>query len=308
MSDALRRLRRFERQARAALHLTERDVGLIRAVARHRFLRSTHLVSLAGGSAQAILRRLNLLFHHGFLDRPRIQLDYYTRGSKPMVYALSDRGARLLSERDGRDPDAVRWGGKNRRFGRIFLSHKLLVADVMVGLEVACRAPVPVRLIPPEAVVAASPEATRRGRLPVRFEVPVRYGGTLVRVGVVPDALFGLRYLNDDPGRNRSFFFLEADTGSMPVVRATLEQTSLYRKLLAYAAAFEAGAHTAVLGWKSFRVLFLTTSPERLLEANQRLGGGSRLFLFGTSEELATHGVLSMPWMSGRGERVRLGE
>ena len=55
--------------------LTSRDRELLRAVHRHRLLRSTHLTSLAGGSRQAILQRLQLLFHHGYLGRPPMQLD-----------------------------------------------------------------------------------------------------------------------------------------------------------------------------------------------------------------------------------------
>jgi hypothetical protein len=29
-----------------------------------------------------VLRRLQLLFHHGYLDRPRAQIDYYRAGSR----------------------------------------------------------------------------------------------------------------------------------------------------------------------------------------------------------------------------------
>ena len=46
--------------------------------------------------------RLLRLFHAGYVDRPRAQLDYYpTAGSSPIAYALADRGARLLIQRDG---------------------------------------------------------------------------------------------------------------------------------------------------------------------------------------------------------------
>ena len=33
----------------------------------------------------------------------------------------------------------VRWGEKNRAAGRIFLEHALLVTDVMIAIELACR-------------------------------------------------------------------------------------------------------------------------------------------------------------------------
>jgi hypothetical protein len=75
---------------------------IVRQLARHRFLRSTHIAALIGRSLDRTNDRLSRLFHAGYLDRPRAQLDYYpTAGSAPMVYALADRGARLLIERDG---------------------------------------------------------------------------------------------------------------------------------------------------------------------------------------------------------------
>jgi DNA-binding IclR family transcriptional regulator len=65
--------------------LTPRDLLILRAVYRHRLLRSTHLIALADGSRQTTLRRLQLLFHHGYLDRPPMQLDWYVRGSEPLA-------------------------------------------------------------------------------------------------------------------------------------------------------------------------------------------------------------------------------
>src|SRR4029077_14560963 len=85
-----------------AFRLTEDDVGIVRLLARHRFLRSTHIAALVGRSLDRTNDRLSRLYHAAYIDRPRAQLDYYpTTGSAPMVYALADRGARLLRERDG---------------------------------------------------------------------------------------------------------------------------------------------------------------------------------------------------------------
>ena len=66
------RLPRFKRALEiAAMQLTERDRKIIQQVGRHRFLRSRHIIALIGGSPQQLLRRLKLLFHHGYLERPR---------------------------------------------------------------------------------------------------------------------------------------------------------------------------------------------------------------------------------------------
>src|SRR5438128_6874923 len=105
----------------AGLRLTNDDVFIIRQIARHRFLRSTHIAVLVGRSLDRTNDRLSRLFHAGYIGRPRAQLDYYpTSGSAPIAYALADRGARLLIQRDGVDFPNVDWSRKNRDAGRPF--------------------------------------------------------------------------------------------------------------------------------------------------------------------------------------------
>src|SRR5438876_993467 len=70
------RLPRFERAATIApIELTKRDREIIRLVHRNRFLRSSHIVSLVGGSAQQLVRRLQLLFHHGYADQSEASVE-----------------------------------------------------------------------------------------------------------------------------------------------------------------------------------------------------------------------------------------
>src|SRR6266436_4989108 len=123
---------RFRRAAEPPpFRLTDDDVEIVRVGARYRLIRSTHIAALVGRSLDRTNDRLMRLFHAGYLDRPRAQLDYYpTSGSGPMVYALADRGARLLIERDGIDFANVEWTRKNREAGRPFIEHQLEIADL----------------------------------------------------------------------------------------------------------------------------------------------------------------------------------
>jgi len=289
--------------------LTPRDLDILRAVHRHRLLRSTQLMALLDGSRQATLRRLQLLFHHGYLDRPQMQLDWYARGSEPLVYALGNRGAEVLETEGVARRGGIRWDTKNRNVSRVFLHHSLAVAEVMVAFEVACRAHEGVRFIPPDEVLAGAPAETRRLRLPFRWQVEVRNGGKPHRLGVEPDRVFGLDFEGVPENRRRAYFYLEADRGTMPVRREGLAQTSFLRKLLAYQETWRQGIHRKHLDIPNFRVLTVTTSEERvrhLVAACRSLGGGgSRLFLFADQEALASH-LLTRPWVNGRGEAVRL--
>lgn len=108
-----RRKRRFVREVPEPFQLTERDIALVRHVSDHRFLRSTHLSELVQAPHKKICERLGSLFHAGYLDRPRGQLEAFRNGggSGPMVYALGPLGARLLRQ-FGVD-DTLDWRRKN---------------------------------------------------------------------------------------------------------------------------------------------------------------------------------------------------
>jgi hypothetical protein len=62
-----------------AFRLTDDDVKIVRQLARHRFLPSTHIAALVGRPLDRTNDRLSRLFHAGYLDRPRAQLDYYPK-------------------------------------------------------------------------------------------------------------------------------------------------------------------------------------------------------------------------------------
>src|SRR3954467_4337667 len=140
---------RFRRAATPPpFRLTEDDVEIVRVVARHRLIRSTHIAGLVGRSLDRTNDRLLRLFHAGYIDRPRAQLDYYpTFGSSPMIYALADRGVRLLKEWDGVDFRSHDWNRKNREAGRPFIEHQISIVDFQVRLRRAAQERADLRLI-----------------------------------------------------------------------------------------------------------------------------------------------------------------
>src|ERR1035441_3813952 len=114
------RLPRFKRAAVvASIRITERDRAIIRLVRRFRLLRSSHICSLIPSSRQQLTRRLQLLYHRGFLERPRAQLDYYHRGgSHHIVYGLGNKGASVLNQEPRSTPQRRDWNrSEERRVG-----------------------------------------------------------------------------------------------------------------------------------------------------------------------------------------------
>ena len=285
-----RRLKRFSRSALAgSLELTDRDRAILSLVARHRFLRSTHIIAFAGGSAQQISRRLQLLYHHGYLERPRAQLEYFHRGgSRHVVYGLGGKGAKLLAQEFGNAFGEQKWSEKNRTVGRMFMAHALLVSDVLVAFQLACNAGA-VRYIPQHELFPGG----------IRWSVTLDGGRKL---GVLPDAAFALERTKDDGTTERAYFFLEADRGTMPVTRKNLAQTSFRRKFLAYTATWSQGIHRTRFSLNRFRMLTVGTSNARLgalREECMKLKSGKGLFLFLHKDVLAEPASLLTPvWSS----------
>ena len=301
------RLPRFRRAPDIRpIQLTERDREIIRTVYRHRFLRSTHITALLGGSPAQLLRRLQLLFHHGYLERPRAQIDYFHRGgSQPIVYGIGSKGAAFLRQDSGSVRRDLNWSQKNRGIGRLFLEHALLISDVMVGFELVCRKSGRVRLLTGDHLPL--PHDLRNHREPFRWRVTLN---NRQKLGLIPDQVFALEFTDKLPGRSRAFFFLEADRATMPVMRQNLSQTSFFRKLLAYQATWRLGIHHSRFGFPRFRVLTVTSSPQRmenLVTACRGLERGHGLFLFADRRSLARVDPLNYDWKSGRSpETARL--
>lgn len=255
------RLPRFKRASEAAgsFQFTPRDLELLRHVAEHRFIKSEWLVKLVGGSRQQVLRRLNLLYHHGYLDRPHCQLDYYHQGgSRSIVYGLASRGAGRL-RRDLNMPfERMDWTTRNKHVGRLFLEHTLMVSDFMAALELECRNRSDMRLIYGGDLPQPKERANRREPFRWTVDLPGKR-----RVGVVPDKVFALDTTRTDGNTSRMVYFLEADRGTMPVDRRDLRQSCLLRKVKAYEATHASARHRELLGARRFSVLMLVPAAER---------------------------------------------
>lgn len=282
------------------MQLTSRDRDIVRQVFRHRFLRSSQIAALVGGSKQAVVRRLQLLYHHAYLERPRAQIEYYQQGgSRTLVYGITRRGAELLKATESGTNHAVDWDTKDHTVKRLFLEHALLISDVMVALELSCRRNGRVRLLNAEEL--ALPSGPHAHSKPFGWSVSIGGGAKL---GLIPDRVFALEFLDQPADRNRVYYFLEADRATMPVVRNNLRQTSFQRKLLAYEATWTQALHQKHLGFHRFRVLTVTTSIERLshlIEISRQLKRGQGLFLFTDMNSLlSASNPIALPWQGVR--------
>lgn len=299
-----RRRRRFVREEPLAFQLTDRDVAIVRLVAEHRFLSSTHISQLIEAPHKKVCDRLTGLFHAGYLDRPRAQFEHYREGggSSPMIYALGNRGAGLLDEPHRRERASINWAQKNASVGRQFISHTLAIADVRVALATSIRRHPGYSILNAETLLRLAPEETRRRERPWLLFSTVPHNGVQLQVGVEPDHAFGI----GDAKQSFRAFLVEVDRGTMPVARQQLAQSSFKRKILAYAQARRSLLHQHQFGWKTFRVLVVTSTKERadtILKTIRASAPEQEGFLFLVADRvsLAAADIIGYPWRDAKG-------
>lgn len=121
-----RRLPRFvraKRSHRPPLALQDRDLDLLKTAHEYRLISTPQYLTLfEEESRDGIYRRLQKLFHHGYLDR------IGSNPNAPLVYALGRRGAEVLEV-------AHRSGAGER-----YVEHRLMVGTFRIALARACRA------------------------------------------------------------------------------------------------------------------------------------------------------------------------
>jgi hypothetical protein len=286
--------RRSETSRAGQFALTPKDLDIIGAVARHRFLNSDQIARLFGeGRTRG---RLTELFHAGYLERPIRQRDLkikngeLTPGSIPTVYALSQDGARLLADERGA-PEAWRrrhWQRDNTDATRIYIAHTLGIANLRIALDIAAKTNPAVTLQHDAELARTIPRDFQQYPGRAFSMIPhIIQDGTRIDLAVDCDAAFAL---DDTTARRKGHYLVEIDMNTMPIERRkrdgslSFKGTSIMRKVVAYERAHELGLHKTLFGWPGFRVLIITTSAIHAANMAKAIaalnhGKGSRLFL-----------------------------
>lgn len=278
---------RFKRHRfrKPSLVLQERDCEIVRLVADYRVVSSEEIQAVVEGSDQTILRRLQKLYHAGYLDRPRRQIQ---RGNGKLVYALGLLGAQLVAERFKTGTTARDWSEKNRQLTVQFLEHALMVSRFRAVLTLACRSGGDVEIV-----------SWRQGN-ELRDEVVVEHADYRERIPVCPDAYFVLRLAREPEGRNKIHVFLECDRSTMTLKR-------MLTKLRGYWHYRNDGSAQNRFGMRNFLVMTLARTEERAANIRKTAGAvdasgrGLRMFLFGAEAECSLRApgrVLEPIWLT----------
>jgi len=292
--------------------ITSRDVEIVRRIDDLRCLTSEQIVRALRihepqTSHQHVLRRLQLLFGHHYLDRPHHQ-HFHVSAFAPTVYAVGREGVRLLSTATAPDPRQLWKAKKNRRITASFLRHTIETAEVMLAIEEhATRHQL--HLIDHSALRPLLPVDSQTLDMPFRFRVPAQLGVQHLTIHLQPDRVFSIAGLPDNQRLN---FALELDRGTEQLSARKLTHKSTFtRKIVGYDAAWRVGLYKSQLGMNGMRVLFVTTSLPRIkgmLTVQKKLIGDrlSSMFLYTTLDALNEHGPLAPIWTSTQQSGISL--
>ena len=285
--------------------LTARDIALLIACAAFRFATSVQLARIVGGSSQQIVRRLQFLFAHGYLDRPPgqfVHLAAFVEGSQPLIYALTRKGALKVAElghHAGIDPEHV--SQNNRSATSPFIAHTLAITEFMLAAESSCT-DAGLELIDQHRLIALTmPEATRKQRDPLRL--PIRCLGPdrkPTTIAAVPDRLFSIVR-----EKERTNYALEIDRGTERI------RNKFSLKHYAYLEAWRQDAFKTQWAFQRLRVATVTTSEKRIdnMLAAQRAttnDAAPGLFIYTTFERVAAEGILAPIWKSAEQDNLSL--
>ncbi|TDU80797.1 protein involved in plasmid replication-relaxation [Prosthecobacter fusiformis] len=284
------------------LILTERDLAILSAVGRHRFIQSHHLLKLIPGSRQHLIRRLGRLFHAGLLDRPVQQMYVRDKIGQKIAYCLTSQGLKVLSERASYQ--LLSLPRQKGITAALSLFHSLRVTDVLVAMEFAATARA-LAIRWPQEWPSGQSEIDRR---PVRLKwsVTLKTGREVLKTWQLPDGAFSLSSADGEP----RYYILEVDRGTMPVHRKGLSQSSFYRKILSYKETRRQGVLWSRFHIPAFRVLVVAESRRRLFSLQQATASTfknreSKMFLFAVASELLEQGdALSHGWETCSGKKV----
>lgn len=253
--------------------LTDRDLEIFRLMARYRYLSSAYIYAFVGGASETRFKeRLGDLFHEGFLDRPERQWEMASCRHRPVIHEIGTGASRVLEEQGiVEEPRTWLRAAATRQF-----AHSLMTCEILASIEIGIRRHPGLRFIPWPEILAKAPAETRMSAAPFRFPASTSSGE------IVPDGLFGLEYAANGVKAYR-FFAVEADRGTMPVIRSDSSQTSCVGKLAAYREFLLRRGYKGHLGIPNLLVLLITTGSHRLDEILRRFGdqaGGGSAFLF----------------------------
>ena len=275
--------KRLPKKARAkkppVFRITDRDVLLLKAACKHRYLTVDQIAWLfPDSSSRGLENRLRYLFHNKYLNR----IILHESVSHKLIYTMTEKAARLIADRDNISRQEVPWQRHLNQISMSHIMHLLEVNSAVISLQSALSEAKDKKRIIESKVFLGVPEAHK---LTVTL---IDQDGHRYNSSVVPDAVVGILFPNKEIG----MFFVEVDRATMTVARWQTK-TIVYRE---YSRSPELKERFKT-NW--FIVLTITTSEKRVMSLAQSsvAVGGIRAFWYTTADRIKPDSILSPIWV-----------
>ncbi|MCD6217769.1 replication-relaxation family protein [bacterium] len=258
--------------------ITDRDIEFIRAICKYRFLLLEQLAWLfPEASKRGIENRLRYMYHNKYLDRLMLSDNVY---SHKLIYAMAEKGARLLAQADDVARDEIAWNRFHNKVGLSHIQHLLDVNDVLISYEKSLADAQDQGRVKDFKALSTNPDSHRIS------VVRRKEDGSRYESSVIPDAIIGVKFK-----RKFGLFFVEVDRGTMSLKR-WMEKIIVYREYMK-SSELKERFHT---NW--FIVLTVTTSERRIMSLAKKTVflGGKRGFWYTVAQEITPENVLEKIW------------
>ncbi len=254
-----RRVRGIRQPVGEKLRLTDRDLLWLQKMHEHGPLPTSYLTAFSTlKSDKRAIERLGHLFHETpYLARPHQQFDTRDARYNQLIYDITPDAERLLKQERLFSQFAP------QPFGH--WKHKCMVSCITASVEIAALQNPNVEYIPQHSILErANDQAGDPVSLRFSVEFKKLHTGEIESAVVVPDAVFGLRYLHGTEPLYR-FFFLEADRATEPNRSYRFNRKSWQRNVAQYRELVGRGSYKRQLHMQSSAfVLCVTTNTAHM--------------------------------------------
>ncbi len=282
-TDSLHRRKRTEPQSTGKrIKPQPRDLLWFAKLQEHGPLPSSFLLQYCQethASAKRAQERLTDLFNENntpdsgsYLSRPPQQFRTIDSRYNSLVYDLTKPSRKALDQAECKETGNVNAGP---------WVHRLMVSCITASIDLACKERDDVNYI-------SSSKILERAGTELRCSVTVTdpSSGNRYEKNLLPDAIFGLEYVNNGTSKYR-FFVVEADRSTEPATTTNFNRKSFLRSLLQYQQYVEGGLYRKHLGLTApLLVLNVTTDEKRVAKM---LDVTAKLFPEGNSYMLFQH-------------------
>jgi len=240
---------------------------------------------------QASSRKVKRLTEHTYLER------VYNPKKKEYLYRIGEMGIELIAALSGMEKGEIKKIVllRDRETPLILLDHALQCADIQMQIKAAL---INHRLAQLKRYISWGDYALNEDGKLVKILLQNVFHPTLKRyVAVLSDGCFIIEGKDRFAGYE-SLFFLEIDRSTEPLGKIA-QKIYKYHLLLAQKKFLAYG------NFKSFKVLFITTSSKRITSIRETLSGteGMQMLLFSTFAEITARNFFDDTiWMTPGGE------